>query len=204
MLDFGCGAGDMLPVLERFGEVRAVDGDAEAVEVCRERGHDGVMHVPPGTALPFDDQSFDLVTSLDVIEHAADDVGALRELHRVLRPGGHLFVTVPAFQSLWGDQDEISRHYRRYRSTDLSCALEQAGFTVRRTTYFNTFLFPPIAAVRLARRVVRPPSAERTDFDVGGRGRLGRVLARVFAAEAPLIARGRLPFGVSLLAVARR
>lgn len=202
VLDFGCGTGAFLPYLERFGRVQAVDGDEDAVAFCHQRGRKEVLTVPARAALPFADATFDLVTTLDVIEHIDDDVAALRELHRVMRPGGLLLVAVPAFMFLWGDQDEISHHRRRYTDGTLRSTLCAADFAVERSSYFNTWMFPPIAAVRVARRLIRPPSADRTDFDVGPAA-LNRVLSRLFASEAALVSRGRLPFGASLLALAR-
>jgi SAM-dependent methyltransferase len=203
ILDFGCGTGAFLSYLERFGTVSAVDGDQAAVGFCHERGRDEVRHVAPGQPLPFDDSSFDVVTALDVIEHIADDVSALRELRRVLRPGGLLLVAVPAFELLWGDQDEISHHFRRYTDATLRRALIAASFEVERSTYFNTWLFAPIALVRIARRLIRPANAAQTDFDVGP-ARLNRALGWILASEAPVVSRARLPFGVSVLALARR
>ena len=202
LLDFGCGTGAFLEHLERFGNVSAVDSDPSAVAFCHTRGRAEVKLVPPGAPLPFADGTFDLVTSLDVIEHIDDDVGALRELRRVLRPGGRLLVAVPAFMFLWGRQDEVAHHHRRYTARTLRHALSESGFEVDRTSYFNTILFPPIAAVRLARRLLRRPSTRQSDFDVGPAA-LNRALGALFGAEAELIARWNLPFGVSLLAVAR-
>ncbi len=137
-----------------------------------------------------------------VLEHIEEDGAALRELRRVLRPGGLLLLTVPAVQLLWGDQDEISHHFRRYTDASLRRPLQAAGFVVERSSYFNTLLFAPIAAVRLLRRAIRPPSAERTDFDLGS-VRLNGVLSRLLSSEAAAVSRTRLPFGVSLLALAR-
>jgi SAM-dependent methyltransferase len=203
LLDFGCGTGAFLEHLERFGTVHAVDGDPSAVAFCHDRGRAEVQLVPPGAPLPFADGSFDLVTTLDVIEHIDDDVGALRELRRVLRPGGRLLVAVPAFRFLWGKQDEVAHHHRRYTARTLRRVLTESGFAIDRTSYFNTILFPPIAAVRLARRLLRRPGAGQSDFDVGPEA-LNRALGALFGAEAGLIARRDLPFGVSLLALARR
>jgi len=202
ILDFGCGTGAFLEHLERFGAVSAVDSDPSAVAFCHARGRGEVQLVPPGTPLPFADDAFDLVTTLDVIEHVDDDVAALAELRRVLRPGGRLLVAVPAFMFLWGKQDEVSHHRRRYTARSLRRALAESGFRVDRTSYFNTVLFPPIAAVRLGRRLLRRPGAGQSDFELGP-ARLNRLLAAVFGAEAGLVARRDLPFGVSLLALAR-
>lgn len=203
LLDFGCGTGAFLADLDRFGGVRAVDADPSAVSFCHARGRTEVEQAPPGAPLPFADGEFDVVTTLDVIEHVDDDVGTLRELHRVLRPGGLLLVAVPAFMFLWGKQDEVSHHRRRYTAATLRRPLGDAGFVVERMTYFNTLLFAPIAAVRVARRLLHAPGRASSDFEIGPE-RLNGALAAVFRAEARLAARRDLPFGVSLLALARR
>jgi SAM-dependent methyltransferase len=203
ILDFGCGTGAFLEDLDRFGRVSAVDGDATAVSFCHARGRHEVRHAPPGVALPFDDDAFDLVTTLDVIEHVDDHVAALVELRRVLRPGGLLLVAVPAFMFLWGKQDEVSHHRRRYTARTLRAALAEAGFSIDRTSYFNTVLFAPIAAVRLGRRLLRRRGAAQSDFDLGPAW-LNAGLAAIFGAESELVARWGLPFGVSLLALAQK
>jgi SAM-dependent methyltransferase len=203
LLDFGCGTGAFLEHLDRFGHVSAVDGDPAAVAFCHRRGRSEVRHVPPGAPLPFGDGSFDLVTTLDVLEHIEDDVAALAELRRVLRPDGLLLIAVPAFMFLWGKQDEVSHHHRRYTAPGVRRALAEAGFVVGRTSYFNTILFPPAAAVRLGRRLLRRPGSAQSDFELGPAA-LNRVLGAVFGAEAEIVARHDLPFGVSLLALARR
>ena len=202
VLDFGCGTGAFLEHLERFGRVQAVDGDASAVAFCHARGRSEVRLAPPGEPLPFPDGAFDLVTTLDVIEHIDDDVAALAELRRVLRPGGRLLVAVPAFMFLWGKQDEVSHHRRRYTARSLRQALEAAGFAVDRTSYFNTLLFPPIAAVRVGRRLLRRPGSAQSDFELGPPA-LNQALGAVFGAEATMVVRHGLPFGVSVLALAR-
>ena len=203
VLDVGTGTGTMLRHLERFGEVQGIDADPEAIRFCHERGERRVRHVPPGP-LPFAGQEFGLVTALDVVEHIADDGAALREVARVLEPGGRALLTVPAFPALWGRQDEIAHHVRRYRARDLRALVGGAGLELEKLSYFNTALFAPIAAIRLARRVVPERGELRSDFDLTRPGRLNAALSRIFAAEAPLVARGRLPVGVSLLALARK
>jgi hypothetical protein len=104
---------------------------------------------------------------------------------------------------MWGAQDVVSHHFRRYRAPELRRRIGEAGLELERLTHFNTILFPPIAAVRLARRI-RPAAGEaRSDFEMTAEeGRSNRMLAAVFSAEAPLLRRVNLPFGVSLLALA--
>jgi SAM-dependent methyltransferase len=203
ILDVGCGTGTMLGHLSRFGHAAGVDAEPDAVHLCQKRGVRGVQ-IYDGSTLPFETEAFTLVTTLDVLEHIDDDSGMLAEIHRVLAPGGTLLITVPAFPFLWGPQDELSHHKRRYRRQELRERVESAGFELRRLSYFNMLLFPPIAAIR-ALRPYRPGDQElRSDFEMTKPGRVNDLLARVFAAEGPLIARANLPVGVSLLAVAKR
>jgi SAM-dependent methyltransferase len=201
VLDLGCGTGTMLAHLRRFGEVEGVDADERAVKFCRSRGERRVQLLQAPT-LPFPDHAFDLVTALDVLEHIEDDEGALREVARVLRPGGTLLATVPAYGWMWGAQDEISHHFRRYTAGQLRKLIGRVRFETERLTYFNTILFPPIAAIRVARRVWRGESDTRSDFEMTQPGVVNRMLAGVFSSEARWLLHRDLPVGVSLLAVA--
>jgi SAM-dependent methyltransferase len=200
IFDIGCGTGEMLDMLREFGSVEAIDSSADAVQHCKNRfGERLDVHVG---VVPRDlprAGSADVVTAFDVIEHIDDDREALSYLHRVLRPGGTLVVTVPAFAFLWGPHDLISHHYRRYNAPQLRRRLVEAGFTVERLTYFNTLLFPVVAALRLLRRLVGEASP-RSDFRELPAS-LNRVLLALFSLEAALVTRFSLPVGVSLLAV---
>jgi SAM-dependent methyltransferase len=202
VLDVGCGTGAMVLHLERYGEAQGIDADPSAVEFCRRRGVRRVQQVT-SERLPFETGSVDLVTALDVLEHVDDDTGMLREIHRVLRPGAMALVSVPAFPLLWGVQDEISHHRRRYRRRELELRTTKAGFTLEKLSHFNTLLFPPIAAIRILRRCLRL-TGPKSDFEVAVPASLNAALAGLFALEAPVVERASLPFGVSLLAVGRK
>lgn len=198
LLDFGCGTGTMLRSLVRYGEAVGVDADAEAIRFCRRRGLKDVQHLE-SDELPFDDDAFDVVTAFDVLEHIDDDARALREIRRVLRPGGTLLLSVPAYRFLWGPQDEIAHHKRRYTAGQVSRRAAAAGFAQRRVSYFNTFLSPVIAGVRLV-RPYRPGSQDlKSDFTMTSPGLLNALLTRVFASETHLVERFDLPFGISIL-----
>ena len=201
VLDLGCGTGTMVIHLRRYGCTYGVDVDHEAAGYCQERGIDTVVQATAGN-LPYADGTFDLVTMLDVLEHIADDRGALLEVARVLRPGGLLAVAVPAYRFLWGAQDEVSEHLRRYTASESRDRVEAAGLRVKRLTYFNTLLFPPIALVRLARRLLPRPKTVQSDFNVPAPGPMNASLAAVFAWESALVGRANLPFGVSILCLA--
>src|SRR5437879_7361773 len=152
IIDIGSGGGAVAQALLEFGNVTAGDIDVRcAAGVARRAG----LSLAYGTAeaVPVADGSFDLVTAFDVLEHLDDDVKALREMARVARPAGLIAVTVPAYGWMWGRQDEISHHRRRYTGRSLRKAITAAGFRSLRLTAFNSILFPGIAAVRVARRL---------------------------------------------------
>src|SRR5262245_40410553 len=139
LLDVGCGAGTNLEFLaERFPGARAhgIDVERAPLRFCRaDRG----LPVAQADAerLPFAAGAFDLVAALDALEHLADDAAGLREIHRVLRPGGALVATVPAFPWLWGSVDDLGHHRRRYRRGELSARVCAAGFEIALERYFN-------------------------------------------------------------------
>ncbi len=201
ILDVGPGSGVNLPVLAPRGATTVVDVDLGSLRACREAGAANVV-VADAANVPVRDGTFDLVCALDVIEHLDDDGAALRAFRRVTKHGGRLLVSVPALRILWGRQDVLSGHRRRYRRAELRTRIVDAGFTIERLSYFNTLLFPPILAVRLALRPFLRRAAKRSDLDVPAFG-LNGALTRIFAAERHLLARHDLPFGVSLVCVAR-
>ncbi len=137
----------------------------------------------------------------DVIEHLDDDVAGLREMRRVLRPGGRVMVIVPAFMWLWGVQDDVSHHRRRYRLPELRQAVERAGFDIERASYANITFFVPTLLGRVFMRLtgLRPASESNINIAV-----LNGVLGRIFGAESWWLQRMNFPFGVSIVCVARR
>jgi len=204
ILDIGFGTGAMLGFLSSYGKVVGMDMSAEAVRFARTRTSQPMLLGDIG-AIPVRSQSVDLVTAFDIVEHVDDDAAALRELARVCRPNGRIFLTVPAFQFLWGRQDTISHHRRRYTRRQLATAVEAAGFRILRINYFNTILFPVVAAIRIARHLRSDPERDaHSDFTMTKPGLVNDVLARVLSAEAVLVTRLRLPAGVSLLCLAQR
>jgi SAM-dependent methyltransferase len=203
-LDLGCGTGANLEIVERCGRVIGVDFSARALRYARTRGpveaYDALLRADAGR-LPLPDGALAWAFALDIIEHLDDDARAAAELCRVLRPGGRLLVTVPAFPALWGAQDDASHHRRRYTRRALLAVLRGAGFHIRRVTYFNSALFLPIYLARRAIRLFGLPVASENTLHPGWANPL---LERVFGAETHVVARHALPFGVSLLCVAER
>lgn len=200
ILDVGCGTGANLELLGQYGVAEGVDVSPAALAFCRARGLENVRQ---GAAekLPYEDGSFDLVTALDVVEHLDDDVGGLREMRRVLRPGGRALLFVPAFMFLWGVQDDVSHHRRRYTLSGLRHVLQDAGYEVERATYANLSFFAPIFLGRMLMRATGLRPASENNINVSAfNGLFGRVLG----AESSLLRVMNFPFGVSGLCVARR
>jgi len=186
-------------MLSKYGDAEGVDVSEDALAFCRERG---LQNVKLGAAeeLPYEDGAFDLVTAFDVVEHMDDDLAGLREMRRVLRPGGRVLIFVPAFMFLWGLQDDVSNHRRRYRMSELRRVLEQAGFEVERTSYANITFFLPILLVRKLMRLTGMKAATENNINITA---LNGVLGRMLAAESWGLKYMNLPFGVSGLCVAR-
>ena len=202
ILDAGCGTGLLLEELRAMGNADGVDISEEALHFCRKRGLMNV-HKADLLKLPFVDDHFDLVTALDVLEHLDDDTGALRELRRVLKPGGRVFIFAPAHKWLWSLQDEVSHHKRRYIARTLRQSVLDAGLEVERQTYVSTFLMPVIFLGRQWLKVRRNFHEYDTENDLHPAWSNG-ILRRIFESEIPILRRTDMPVGASLLCVARK
>ena len=200
ILDVGCGTGANLKMLREYGAAEGVDISEQAVDFCHARG---LTDVRLGAAeeLPRANDTFDLVTALDVIEHLDDDSVGLNEIRRVLRPNGRVLLFVPAFMFLWGVQDDVSNHRRRYTRKQLVEAVTAAGLEVEMVSYANFTFFLPVLLVRWTMRVLKL----RADTEYGiNISPLNGLFAKLFAAERFVLKRASFPFGVSLLCVARK
>ncbi len=212
VLDIGCGAGNMIHHLSRYGRVKGVEVDARPVAMAQARGYD-VRQGDATRAIPFPDASFDLVTALDVIEHTDDDAAILREAYRVARPRGILTISVPALQSLWSYNDEINGHRHRYSSRELRERVERAGFRVRRVTFGFFLVFPMSAPLILlrnrlgAKKELRSHHLSQDEYQVEMEPVspwLNAILRGVGRVEAALVSRVDLPIGTSLMCVAEK
>ena len=207
-LEVGCGTGTVLAQIASRGfDATGCDAFRSNLEIARERvpaaalfQGDGATATAPGW--------FDAVGLFDVIEHVDDEVPILASCLDVVRPTGRLFVTVPAFQGLYGRRDRIAGHRRRYRAATLRARIEAAGWRVERITYFSTVLFPLFVLARFVERLVGtngPDPTSGTDLaETKAGGALNGLGLVTFALERRWLRRHSLPFGSSLLAVARR
>ncbi|MGQ9586382.1 MAG: class I SAM-dependent methyltransferase [Anaerolineae bacterium] len=210
VLDVGCGAGNMFHHLWRYGPVIGLDNNPKPLEVARARGYK--VWLGDATAMPFEDNRFGLVALLDTVEHCDDDEAVLRECHRVLRPGGLLVVTAPAFSWLWSHNDELNLHRRRYSPGELRKRVRTAGLRLRRLAFNNFFIFPLAAGLILLRRGRREPQLASPHLDdeayqvemEPASPWVNFLLAQVGGVEAKLLRWVDLPVGTSLIAIAEK
>lgn len=200
ILDAGCGTGNNLEHLGRHGRAFGLDISEEALRFCRSRG----VTVARGgvEALPFPAHAFDCVTSFDVIYHrwVGDDSAAVKEMARVLRPGGLCLVRVPALKVLWGAHDRAVHSRHRYTRGEVRSLLEGAGLEVVRATYCNTLLFPLLAVRRGLDRLTGREGSDVAFLPAP----LEWTFRQVLELEARLVSAVSMPVGASVVALARK
>jgi len=197
ILDVGCGTGAILKQLGNPERNIGIDLAPEAISFCRQRGLNNVRQGDI-CALPFADASFDAVICSSVLYHqwVADVAGAVREMHRVLRPDGVLVINVPAFRFLDSAHDDAVMTARRFRKPEIRELLKD--FRIRRLTYWTTFLFPLAVVARTFGGSKMGRDFESTD------SWSQKALGAIMSLELGLLGRVSFPFGVALLAVARK
>ena len=200
ILNVGIATGKTTEMLSHFGKVTSVEYDHTTCEFVRGKLNIEVTEASV-VSLPFSNDSFDIVCAFDVLEHVEDDQLAIRELNRVCRTGGFMYVSCPAFSFLWSSHDLINHHFRRYTAASLR-KLIQFGFNVQYVTYFNFILFIPIAVYRLLQHLI---SSKKVTSDFEEKGLLtGKVVSplykAIFSIEIFLLKHIKLPFGISLFA----
>jgi SAM-dependent methyltransferase len=203
ILDAGCGTGAALQYLAPFGRVTGCDLSSLALHFCRQRalprlGQASVVR------LPFPDAQFDVVTSFEVLYHRAvgDYRLALAEFGRVLRPGGHLFLRLPAYDWMESHHDLVMHTFHRFTATELNQALTAAGFAVKKLSYANTLLFPLALGKRLLLEKIFPENGA-SDVHPNPAWQ-DKLLVRLLSAEARWLKYGSFPFGLTVAAVAMK
>ena len=197
--DLGCGCGMMLYQLRNDYDVVGMDGSPQAIAFCAQRGVKAQLGQLPDQ-LPFPRHSFDAVMLLDVLEHLERDTETAVAAAALLKPGGILLCTVPAYQWLYSKRDEHHQHFRRYGRRQFARLFNQPSLRLELLSFYNTWLFPLAAASRLATRII--PSDQTKDLRVPP-APINRTMAAIFASERAFLGRVPLPFGLSLIAVAR-
>lgn len=203
ILNVGAGPGATTQLLMNYGDVTSVEYDKDCIEMVKAKTglvfeHESI------TDLPYASNSFDLVTAFDVVEHIEDDRKAVSELVRVCKVDGFIFTTVPTFQFMWSQHDEVNHHFRRYtHKTYQSLWNEHHNVQIKYSTYFNFFLFLPIAIPRVLSKILKSKKSLKgagSDFTSYKTGWIDNLLYKIFKNERVFIKKHvRLPFGVSYL-----
>jgi SAM-dependent methyltransferase len=201
ILDVGCGTGANVHAFARLAPTVGIDASMDALHFCQSRGIKTVS-LSPVEDLPFAFRIFDIVTALDVLEHTDDDLSSLREIHRVTKHHGLVLITVPAYGFLWSEHDEALKHRRRYTAHELRNKLVVTGFEVVRTSYFISTLFFPILALRIWQGLHKDSTHPKTSIVVLPDW-INNSLISLLSLERKLFHRMNLPFGVSIVALAR-
>lgn len=200
--ELGCGTGGNLAVLAEKHDVVGVECSPQALAYARQRLGDRVIRgsLPSDVNLPSD--SFDVVLLTDVLEHIEDDAASARTAMSLLRPNGIVVATVPAYQWLYSPRDTHHHHFRRYGRRQFAALWNDRDAQVLLLSHYNSLLFPPAAAVRMASKLV---ASRKKPGDLAIPPRfVNTFLGRIMGSEANLLGRVRLPFGLSLIAVVRR
>lgn len=202
VLDIGTSTGTNLRMLAELGfrNVQGLDLSPAAISYCAEKGL-GEVALGDVCNIPFEDGTFDLVLATDIIEHVDDDAKALSEMRRVLKPGGKVIITVPAFGFMKGLQDRVAQHKRRYVRSQLLERAANAGLNVSRSYYFNYLLFLPTFVARRLIDLFRIKARSENDFNTTF---LNRILERIFVFDVMSARRITPPFGVSIFVIAER
>ncbi len=208
VMDVGCGVGGMLEPLEQYGKAVGTDVTFQGLKHCADRGFPRLV-ASHGPVAPFKDGSFDCITAFDALEHIEDDVGTLREFYRMLKPGGVIVASGPAYQFLYAQQDKNTHHFRRYSRGVFTSRAKQAGFVIEQASYINFWLFPAILPIVLLMKLMqklKPPAPEQDGSNVGipVPKLINATLTAIFCSEAKVLRFLSAPTGHSLVMVARK
>lgn len=203
ILDCGCGAGHNLELLKPYGRAFGFDLSGGGLQIAKARRHP--LAQADATHVPFASGSFDLVTSFDVLQCVPDDAGAVREMARVLRPGGAALLTLAAFDILRGDHAEVWNEQRRYTRASATQLVAGAGLQAERVSFMFASLFPVMLPVRLMQRVLRPVRGLRDNTDIAvPAAPINALLTAIVRLEAAVARTMPMPIGTSLLVLARK
>lgn len=200
-VDIGCGTVSNLRILKSAGfSVIGLDRSIYALSLHRKKFKFPLINGDL-TELPVRSDSVGLIVAMDILEHIEDDVKGMRELYRVLNNGGVLILTVPAFNFLWGIQDDVAGHKRRYLKKEILDKLKWEGFDILKSSYFNFFLFLPILISRRLMHIfgLKVESENRINFPM-----LNSFLKAIFSIEPHVLRYFSFPFGVSILCIAKK
>ncbi len=200
-VDIGCGAGSNLTVLESAGfNVIGLDRSFYALSLAKKEQKLPLLNGDVNN-LPIRFRSVGLIVAMDILEHLDNDTSGIRIFHETLKEDGTLILTVPAFKFLWGIQDEVTGHKRRYSRQEIVSKLQEAGFEITKSSYFNFFLFFPILIMRRMIYLfgLKIESENEVNFSL-----INLLFKTIFSFEAHILKYLSFPFGVSILCIAKK
>lgn len=199
ILDAGCGTGNLLVRLDKRNKLIGSDYSLEALSFAKKRG-ETKLFCCNSVDLPIKDEIFDIVFAIDVIEHIEDHEKVISEIHRILVPGGHLILTVPAFSSLWGKHDEIFGHLRRYKVSEIRNLLDRSHFFIKKLSYFQMVFYIPLFLMRKIKRIIRSTADDFQELPVW----LNTLLTWIVYGEVWLLKKFNLPFGATIINISMK
>ena len=201
VIDVGCGVGSNLTLLKSMG-FKVIGIDSEIYSLSFAKNLFEVFLINGDLVrLPIKSSSIDLVIATDILEHLNDDTMGIKEIHRTLAREGMVVLTVPAFEFLWGTQDVVGMHKRRYSKKGFLRKLEHEGFTILKSSYFNFILFIPILVVR---RMIRLFGLKIESENEINSPLINFFLKAIFSFESYILKYFLFPFGVSIFCIAQK
>ena len=198
ILNIGCGTGGTIKVLEQFGTVENVDVSVDAIKLMKKAGY-SVTKVD-GIKLPYKNNSFDIVGAFDVLEHIDNDVDALKEWQRVLKPGGKVVLTVPAYSWLWSEHDTSLHHHRRHTRKGVKQRSVEAQLVPKKISYAIVFSLPLVVGFRWLNKLLGRKTDGETSY-VNVPEWVNSIFSNLLFIEAWFHKYIMFPFGTSVVAI---
>jgi SAM-dependent methyltransferase len=202
VIDIGCGVGSNLSLFQLMCS-KLIGIDSEIYSLYLAKKHLSAVPLVNGDLmrLPFKANSFDLIVASDILEHLNEDTNGIKEIHRTLKRGGKAIFTVPAFGFLWGMQDIVGMHKRRYSKKEFTRKIEREGFEIVRSSYFNFILFFPIL---IARRLIHLLGLKIESENEINSPCINFFLKTIFSVEPHMLKYFSFPFGVSIFCITKK
>jgi len=204
ILDIGCGTGIVLKLLENFGTASGMEFSPQAIHFLRQRNLKRIVRSDANQSIPFKNDTFSVITCLDVLEHLENDLNLVKEMVRVCAPGGYILVTVPAFDFLWSPHDVALHHKRRYTRKQVFNSIRGLNCSVIKASYYNTILCFPILAARKLKCFFSKKKDAQSDFFIAVPDYFNKALSLIFIAEIYCLKFFNFPFGVSFLLIIQK
>lgn len=207
ILDIGCSGGPLISDLNKIGfnDIYGIDISEDAIKICKDRGLKKIS-LERGESLNFKNEEFDVIIASDILEHIKEEGVALQEWKRILKINGKLIVFVPAFNFLWSSHDEKNYHYRRYSKTTLKKSLQNAGFSIERSSYWNLSLFLPTLLMRMVQKAIKSLFGKKQKNDQlhSLNPIFDSLIFKLLKLENLILKKIDLPLGVSTFCISKK